>query len=191
VFILKTEEDIITCIADARNFHKHGMYDEALTLLSSFSNAIPKSLYLVEIYKLMSFNYRKLEDNDLALYNISSALSLIEKLRTDSYSLDLDREYAICLMNKGVILEVKNQIEKAIPVYSEALNIFTVLYSKSEVDEGVIINALITLGTAYYNQKNYKNARKHLKDAIPYFAENKENDRQKILGYNKHASRDR
>ena len=57
---------------------------------------------------------------------------------------------AVCLMNKGVIYDEQKKYKEAIKIYISAIELFKQDY-KETGDGGKLINALINLGTAYYN----------------------------------------
>ncbi|MCL2049101.1 MAG: tetratricopeptide repeat protein [Defluviitaleaceae bacterium] len=170
------QQDIELCIFDARNFQKHGMYDEAITVLLPIIDLPQKSLFQVEALKLLSFNYRKLDDVNMAMYYIQRALKLVISLKGKEKG--VNTEYAVCLMNKGVINESRGKITNALSDYSETLGIFQGLFDIGEVDNGILINALLTIGTACYNKNDYLSAKKYLMDALVYFGDDCKTDRR-------------
>jgi tetratricopeptide (TPR) repeat protein len=81
-------------------------------------------------------------------------------------------------MNKGIIFEEQNHYNKALECYLPALDIFIKLFNSEADNYGLIINALLTIGLLYYNQHNYVKSKEYLERSLPYFVENKENDRR-------------
>jgi len=171
------DKNIDICISDARNFHNHGMYEDAISLLSSVYVTSPVSLKSAEVYKLLSSNYRKLGDYDMALININKAINITKKLRAKSSTLnEAELESAICLMNKGIIFEERGESSKAIAIYREALILFKQLHGENKAENGIIINSLVTLGIAYYNRSDFINSRNVLFEALKYFEGERETD---------------
>lgn len=162
-------------ISDARNFHIHGMYDEAIATLNLIRNSKLDREDKIELYKLLSFNYRKLGQYETALYNINIAIQSAKQESQDEQDI---RKYAICLMNKGVIYDEQNKFVQAIACYEQAVNLLISLYESTQNEYGIIINALINLGSAYYNSKQYPRAKEILQKALNYFGDEKQNDRR-------------
>ena len=130
----------------------------------------------------MSFNCRKLGNYNMALLYINNALNSLRAKSHQMSNKSMRNEYAICLMNKGVVYEEKGEPNKAINCYLEALDIFLSIY-KDDIDNyGIIINALFTIGSLYYNQHKYPKAKEYFEKAIDYFEndKNKEQDRRYI-----------
>ena len=161
-------------IEDARNFQRHGQYDLAIETLWRARECDIQHVFEAEIQKLLSFNYRKLGKFDLALLHINAAVNLTKNKDKAK------EEYAICLMNKGVLYEEIGDSEKALECYLPALEIFTNLLSAKPEKHGIIINALLTIGLLYYRQKQYLDAKEHVECALPYFGYNKETDRRHL-----------
>lgn len=159
-------------IQDARNFQKHGEYDLAIETLWAAREVDDQHIFEAEIQKLLSFNYRKLSKFDLALLHINIALSLTKNVETSK------EDYAICLMNKGVVYEEIGNYEKALECYLPALKIFTNLFNTKPESHGLIINALLTIGLLYYRQNQYLDTQKYFEQALFYFGCNKEMDRR-------------
>lgn len=172
------ESQIQILISDARGLQKIGLYEEAIqVLISSLPSASP-TLEFVEIYKLLCYNYRKLEDFDLALYNINQAINMTQKCRSKDNVDDANIQLAICLMNKGIVFESRNEPKKALELYDEAIKLFKKLTTPKKIDNGIIINALLTAGTAHLNYNNKLKARNLLHEALKYFDDTKEMDRR-------------
>lgn len=163
-------------IEDARNFQKCGQYDLAIDSLKKAQKINSQCESFIEVEKLLSFNYRKLGEYTLALFHINKALN---RLRTQNKK-EESREYAICLMNKGVIYEEMGKSTQAIECYLPALKILIGLYNSSPENFGIIINALLTVGFLYYDQQQYSMAKEFFEQAIPYFGSEKETDRRYV-----------
>lgn len=165
-----------TYINDARNFQKHGQYDFAIDFLLKAKNLDHKHKYEAEIEKLLSFNHRKLREFEQALIHINNAIHINSKGANDISK----KEYAICLMNKGIIFEELKQENKVLECYLPALKIFINLFDSDSNNYGLIINTLITIGMFYYKQENYSIAREYFEKSLPYFESNRDSDRRYI-----------
>lgn len=163
-------------IDDARNFQKHGQYDLAIDILWKAKDLDCQHDYESEIQKLLSFNYRKLGDFEQALICINNAIRVNSIEVTDKSK----KEYAICLMNKGIIFEELKRRDKVLECYLPALKIFTELFDSDPDNYGLIINALMTIGMFYYKQKKYLKVREYFEKALPYFGTDKDCDRRYI-----------
>ena len=168
--------EIETYIDDARTFQQNGEFDLAINMLERAKTADFKKRNEVEIEKLLSFNYRKKGNFNIALYHINRAIDIIRRSPEKSEEL----EYAICLMNRGVVYEEMGYVDKALASYLPALDIFLFLLSATPQNYGIIINAMLTIGMLFYNSHQYVNAKLYFEKALPYFAENeqRENDRR-------------
>lgn len=165
-------------INDARKHQKHGGYDLAIDSLKMAQQIDLQHKFTIEIHKLLSFNYRKLGNLDMALYYIDNAISYAKTSLKQLESQQMQNEYAVCLMNKGIVYEERNELDKVVECYLSALQIFMKLYNSDSENYGLIINTLLTIGMFYYNNKQYSQARKYLENAIPYFGVGKESDRR-------------
>ena len=70
-------------IDDARRFQKNGNYELAIALLTQASQQKLSPTHELEIQKLLSFNYRKAGNFDMALFHINNALNLFSKCSED------------------------------------------------------------------------------------------------------------
>lgn len=165
-----------TYITDARKFQKYGQYELAIDSLWKAKDLDHQHEFEIEIQKLLSFNYRKLENFELALYHINNAICLSAVDSTD----ELKKERAICFMNKGIIYEEQKRIDKVLECYLPALKIFTDLFNSDPNIYGLIINAIMTIGMFYYKQQDYSKVKEYLEKALPYFGPDKENDRRYV-----------
>jgi tetratricopeptide (TPR) repeat protein len=168
--------EVETYIDDARTFQHNGEFDLAIYVLERARTADIKKKNEVEIEKLLSFNYRKKGNFNIALYHINRAIDVIRRSPEKSEEL----EYAICLMNRGVVYEEMGFVDKALASYLPALDIFLSLFSATPQNYGIIINAMFTIGMLFYNSHQYVNAKLYFEKVLPFFAENeqRENDRR-------------
>lgn len=118
----------------------------------------------------------KLGEFEQALIYINNAIRLNSDEATDKSQ----KEYAICLMNKGIIFEELKRRDKVLECYLPALKIFTELYNSDPDNYGLIINASMTIGMFYYKQKKYLKVREYFEKALPYFGNDKDCDRRYI-----------
>lgn len=162
-------------INDARNFQKYSQFDLAIDSLKKAQKMDQQHEFGVEIQKLLSFNYRKLGDWDLALFYINNAINSIS---AQTNNMESQKEYAICLMNKGIIYEEIESRDKALKCYLSALKIFNALFDSDPDNYGIIINALLTIGMLYDSKCEFSKEREYLERALPYFGSGKETDRR-------------
>lgn len=155
-------------INEARNYQRYGNYDLAIDSLSNALLAADYKDFEIDILKLLSFNYRKIGNRDMALFHINHALNSLKANRDYLYSKEGQLEFAICLMNKGVVFEEAKSLRKAVSCYLQALEIFE---NECDTDDdiGLIINALFTIGMLYYEQHDLKKAQFYLAKADSYF----------------------
>lgn len=163
-----------TYINDARNFQKHGQYDFAIDFLWKAKKLDCQHKYEAEIQKLLSFNHRKLGEYEQALIHINNAIRINSIEIADNWK----KEYAICLMNKGIIFEELKRKDKVLECYLPALKIFTDLFDSDPDNYGVIINALMTIGMFYYKQEKFLKVKVYFEKALPYFRTNRESDKR-------------
>lgn len=164
-------------IEDARRFQRCGDHELAISSLQLAQQEDRLNEYEVEIQKLFSFSYRKIGNYDMALLHINNALNRNAKLGKNKHT---QNEYAVCLMNKGIIYEENKRFDNALECYLLAVDTFISLHKDNPEEYGLIINALLTLGLFYYNRSCSEKARETLELALTYFGEGKENDRRYI-----------
>lgn len=162
-------------IDDARQFQKYGDHESALSSLQLAQQADRLKEHEVEIQKLISFNYRKIGDFNMALLHINNAINQNAKYNNSKQN---QNEHAVCLMNKGIIYEEHNRYDNALDCYLPAVELFISLHKANPDEYGIIINALLTLGLFYYKRSDYAKAKDTLELALSYFGEEKENDRR-------------
>ena len=75
---IMTKSEIILAINDARKFQKYCLFDEAITCLSKIELPIKDKNLEYDILKLLSFNYRKLQEYSFALIYINQAIKCIQ-----------------------------------------------------------------------------------------------------------------
>lgn len=168
--------ELKTIIQDVRAFQSTGMHDEAIALLKGAEIIAESISDKIEIYKLLCFNLRKTDQMSLALVYINKAINYAKKQMEMCSISDNIMEYAICLMNRGVIYDALKSYNKAIDSYYIASNHLINLYENNEFEGGIIINSLINLGMAYYENGQIYEARNTLEKALSYFSTNYEND---------------
>lgn len=164
-------------IDDARQLQRCGDFEQALSSLQLAQQSDRMKEHEVEIQKLFSFCYRKIGDYRMALMHINNAINRNEKLNKNTHT---QNEYAVCLMNKGIIYEESKRYDKALDCYISAVDMFISLNKNNPTQYGLIINALLTLGLFYYNRGNFEKAKEVLELELAYFGEGKEKDRRYI-----------
>ena len=120
-------------ISDARNFQRCGEYELAIMSLNRAREVDKQKKNGVEIEKLLSFNYRKLKQFDLALFHINNAIKDAKLACNLAHDKQTKNDYAICLMNKGIIYETINATDKVEACYLPALEIFIDLVSNTSL----------------------------------------------------------
>ncbi len=174
-----------TYIMDSRSFQRCGEYDLAIDSLFKAKSVDNDRRHEVEIHKLLSYNFRKLGQFESALLYINYALNAVRGLiqKSGEEEQELARlEFAICLMNKGVVYEEMGKVENALECYHPALEILLRLYEHDSSFSGVVINALFTIGALYYNNRQFSESKEYLKMALSFFEseERREEDRRYI-----------
>ena len=178
---LKTDEEeydehgIDQCICDARSFAQCGNYDLAISALYNVLNRKSTPKQRITACKILSLCYRKTEQYSLALLHINKAISINS---AEQPSEEAKEEKAICLMNKGVVYEELGRMSDAIACYQPAVHTILELFEKRQDSHGIIINALITLGTCYEKIGKNNMAYEIYKECLKYFHEGAENDRR-------------
>lgn len=174
-----------TYIQDSKSFQKCGEYDLAIDSLFKARSADIERKNEIEIHKLLSYNFRKLGQFEQALLHINYALNAAQN-SSQKNGVEAQEpaqlEYAICLMNKGIVFEEMGQTDKALGCYLPALEVFLRLYEHDLNIYGIVINALLTIGTLYYNDRQFSESTKYLKMALSFFESEtgKEDDRRYI-----------
>lgn len=164
-------------IEDAQRLQKCGDHDVAVSMLTRALCEDKQEMFAVEIHKLLSFSHRKLGNNELALVHINRAIGLVQDKTKTNQSI---YEYAVCLMNKGVVCESAKRYDSALESYQSAVTIFQEVQRSNPEHSGALINALITLGLFYINQNKQVEARECLTSALDYFGADKETDRRYV-----------
>lgn len=135
-------------IDEIRYFQRYELHEEALEMANKVMIESLEPMERVTLYKLMTLSYRKLRCFDYALQYICKAIKIVEneiELKEDKR---LDKELAICLMNKGVIYDAQQNYNEACLIYRKAISIFR---SLNDLDSGILLNALINYGDALCN----------------------------------------
>lgn len=162
-------------INDARRFQRCGDHEFAISSLQLAQQEDHFKEHEIEIQKLFSLSYRKIENYNMALLHINNAINRNAK---HNNSTQVQNEHAVCLMNKGIIYEECKRYDNALDCYISAVDTFISLHKDNPEEYGLIINALLTLGLFYYNRNNLEKAKATLESALPYFGNEKENDRR-------------
>lgn len=133
---------------EIRYFQRYELHEEALEIAQQAKVDELNILEKVRLYKLMTLSYRKIGAINQAFICINKAITIIKKekkIRNDS---SLDKELAICLMNKGVIYDSERSFYDACSTYREAIAIFRTIY---DLDNETMSNALLNYGEALFN----------------------------------------
>lgn len=133
---------------EIRYFQRYELHEEALEIAEKLNKDELDASGKVKLYKLMALSYRKIGDINLALFCINQAIAIVKrekKVRNDAV---LDKELAICLMNKGVIYDSERQYDQACSAYKDAIAIFR---TRHDLDNETMSNALLNYGEALFN----------------------------------------
>lgn len=188
---MDNDVDIMDKMHEANVYRKEQEYDVAIGKYMELyqiikSNKQYYSQYGYEILKQLCFCYRKKGNVSAATKFINEAIKLANKNSMRYGSNDEAREkLAICYMNKGVIYDERGIYDEAIENYSMGVIIFRELVTHNEEKANLLINALLNLGTVYYNNKEYNTAERIFIELLNFLGKNREEDSRGIyaLGY--------
>lgn len=155
------KEELEIKIADIRYFQKYELHDEALEIAHQIELTTLQNVDKITIYKLMCLSYRKLGLIEEALVAINHAIETVKEEKIVNC-----QELGICLMNKGVVYDSISDYVKACEMYRKAISIFRKM---EEIDEGIMINALITYGEALCNENKQGKAMFYFREAMSLF----------------------
>lgn len=156
--------EIMDIMHEANVYRKEQEYDVAIEKYLELYQAIKNnrqyySQHGCELLKQLCFCYRKKGDISAAIESIDEAIRLAHKNSLRYGNNDETREIlAICYMNKGVIYDERGVYDETIENYNMGVNIFRELIAHNDGKVNLLINALLNLGTAYYNDKDYNKA---------------------------------
>lgn len=178
--------EIMDKIYEANVYRKEQEYDVAMKKYMELYQTIKRnkqyySQYGCEILKQLCFCYRKKGNVSSAIESINEAIKLANKNSLRYGSNDGAREnLAICYMNKGVIYDERGIYDEAIENYNMGVAIFRQLVVHNDAKVNLLINALLNLGTVYYNNKDYNAAEHIFIELLNFLGENKEKDNRGI-----------
>lgn len=174
--------EIMDKMHEANVYRKEREYDVAIEKYIELYQAIKRnkqyySQYGCEILKQLCFCYRKKGNIGAAIKSINEAIKLANKNSLRYESNDGAREnLAICYMNKGVIYDERGIYDEAIENYNMGVIIFRDLVAHNDAKVNLLINALLNLGTVYYNNKDYNTAEHIFIELLNSLGETKEED---------------
>lgn len=183
---MDNEIEIIDRIHEANVYRKEHEYDVAIGRYMELYQIIKRNKryynqYGYEILKQLCFCYRKTGNVSAATKFINEAIRLASKNSLKYGSNDEAREnLAICYMNKGVIYEERGIYDEAIENYNMGVIIFRELVAHNDAKVNLLLNALLNLGTVYYNNKEYNMAEHIFIELLNSLGENKEVDSRGI-----------
>lgn len=178
--------EIIDRIYEANVCRKEHEYDAAIVRYMELYQIIKRNKryynqYGCEILKQLCFCYRKKGNVSAATKFINEAIELASKNSLRHGSNDEAREnLAICYMNKGVIYDERGIYDDAIENYNMGVIIFRELATHNDAKVNLLINALLNLGTVYYNNKEYIVAKRIFIELLNSLGENREADSRGI-----------
>lgn len=152
--------DIESLLYEANYYRREGEYSEAIISYKEIINIIKKNdmlscKYGPLVFRQLSYCFRKSENIIKALYYAEKAVFLARQNCYNSSGDDkLIKELAICLMNLGSIYDSKQNYDSAILCYVEASSLFEKITDNTDL----LLNAMVNLGTAYYNIGSNKKA---------------------------------
>jgi len=136
-------------------------YDKALAIYDNaliIANQTQKPLAFASVYNNKAIIYDLIDKLDTSLLYYNKCLEYIPLIKDKQISIRFN--YAI-LVNMGILYSKKNEDEKALTNYEEALAI-----GRNENNDYFIANALMTIGGIYTDQKKYVAAESKLKEAL-------------------------
>ena len=133
--------------------------------------------YGCEVLKQLCFCYRKKKNIKAAIDSINEAIRLTSK---NSLKYECNQtarsNLAICYMNKGVIYDEMGIFDTAIENYNMGVSIFRELVTHNGTQMNLLINALLNLGTAYFNNKEYDISKRTFYELLDFLGNNREVD---------------
>ena len=178
--------EIMDKMHEANVYRKEQEYDVAMEKYMELYQTIKRnkqyySQYGCDILKQLCFCYRKKGNIGAAIESINEAIKLANKNSLRYGSNDTAREnLAICYMNKGVIFDERGTYDEAIENYNMGVTIFRELVAHNDAKVNLLINALLNLGTSYYNNKDYNTAEHIFIELLNSLGETKEEDSRGI-----------
>ena len=179
---MKPDLEIEDKLYEANVYRKEQEYDIAIEKYIELYQIVKNSpqyyqQYGCEILKQLCFCYRKEKNIDSALMFINEAIKLANKNSLKFGNNEETRtNLAICYMNKGVIFDEREIYDIAIENYNMGVSILRELVSYSGTKLNLLLNALLNLGTAYYNNKEYDISKRTFYELLDFLGEDKEND---------------
>ena len=131
----------------ARNFQNHGQHELAVDALKQALELDFEKMHYITICKLLCFNDWKMNKFDMALIHIIYALST-------------------CLMNNGIVFEEQQKIKKTPDCHLPAVNIIKRVYKSVPSENGLLINALLTVGMLYYKLRRFVQTKRYLESEL-------------------------
>jgi len=190
----KTELYLYESIDEARGLIQENSLDEAIEKLEKailVSNQSEDYIaYYCDMSKLIAMCYRKINALDKAEDVLKKALIAIKKRFLKKNELNYFREYAVLLVNLGIILENRGEFYKALEQYNNAEGVFM------KLDDGQsLFKIYLTMLNTFIALENIEKAEETLLKAIN-LAENKNimydkqiiNEYEKMIKEKKHVS---
>lgn len=185
-WFMNSSVEVMDKMHEANVFRKEQEYDVAMEKYLELYQTIKNnreyySQYGCELLKQLCFCYRKKGDISAAIESIDEAVRLAHKNNLRYGNSDETREdLAICYMNKGVIYDEMGIYDEAIENYTMGVNIFRELLARNDAKVNLLINALLNLGTVYYNNRDYNMAEHIFMELLNALGSAKEEDSRGI-----------
>lgn len=167
---------------EANVYRKEQEYDLAVEKYIELYQIVKKSTqwyqqYGCEVLKQLCFCYRKKRNTNAAVDSINEAIRLAGKNSLKYESNEAARSnLAICYMNKGVIYDEIGDFDVAIENYNMGVSILRELVAYNGTQMNLLINALLNLGTAYFNNKEYDISKRTFHELLDCLGDNREVD---------------
>jgi len=171
---------------EAEFYRKEHDYNTALIKYQNLYRLIKNNIqdyekYGITILKKICFCYRKTGNMQAALSTINEALHLAHKNSLCSKNNnDFLLELAICYMNKGTIYDASEDFKHAIENYLLGLKILKDLVKQDTSYTHIVINGLLNLGTAYYNENCFDLSLQTFEELCSLLGNNKNTDQRGI-----------
>lgn len=142
---------------------QEGEFDEAIAGYFNILNRIKLDENLYSIHgsrclKQLSYCYRKKRDVSNAVLYAKQAVDLAKRINSQDESQAHRKSLGICYMHIGSIYDEIKEYFKAMIYYKKGCQCLEKVYGKDTNEYSVLANALISLGTVYYNLLDFKNA---------------------------------
>lgn len=161
----KVELSIYESIDEIRIFISEERYPDAIQraieIKREYNIKEEYSEYYCTICKLLALCYRRSNMPDEAIYILSDAIKFSKKKYLQSDSAKYYREYAVLLVNLGIVYDARGDKIQALEEYKNAEEVF-----KHIQDNNSLFKLFLTMCNTYYDTGNLDKAAEVLDQAV-------------------------